>query len=195
MDTHEQTSSTRRGIPAGFLVIIGAVIASVLLAVALAWAMLSSNTTVVTDTTTVVTTPPASTGTVVTPTIPVQPAPEQIDSALVAWHDQQAPDIARVLAALGAAPVETSERMRSRCLQLSKSLELLEKAPAAPRESVAAPFSNWLVEMREAITFCTGDAAELPETEAIATVSSALSATGVAFNTFYLELGRWVDLR
>jgi hypothetical protein len=183
--------------PGGLLVIAGAVVVSILLAGVLAWTLLrsSADSVVVDDETT--TSVAASNEPAPAPETqaPDFPGPIEIDESLTAWHDEQAPTLARLLAMLGAAPATSSEQLLTRCKQISQIVDGLQAAPAPPRASVATVYSQWLGEVLDAVTFCVEGTTNLPEKDAIVVVSTGLGSTGAFWETFFLELARWVDLR
>lgn len=181
----------------GLLVIAGAAVVSVLLAGVLAWTLTrSSDNSVVVDgeTATSVATSlePAPAPETSGPDIPV---PSEVDESLTAWHEEQAPTLARLLAMLGAAPATNSEQLRTRCKQIGQITGDLQSAAQPQRDSVATVYNQWLGGVLDATAFCVEGTTDLPEKDAIAAANSGLASTGVLWETFFLELARWVDLR
>lgn len=194
-DTNLSDSNTDG--PGGLLVVAGAVVVSIVLAGVLAWTLLrSSADSVIVDgeTTTSVATSSAPMPAPET-RAPDLPGPIEIDEALTSWHDEQAPTLARLLAMLSAAPATSSEQLRTRCKQISQIVYGLKVAPAPPRASVATAYDQWLGEVLDAVTFCVEGTTNLPEKDALVVASTGLGSTGAFWETFFLELARWVDLR
>jgi hypothetical protein len=183
--------------PTGLLVIAGAAVVSVLLAGVLAWTLMrSSDSSVVVDgeTTTSVAASLEPAPTPETSGLDI-PVPSDIDESLTAWHDEQAPTLARLLAMLGAAPATNSEQLRTRCKQIGQITGDLQSAPQPQRASVSSVYAQWLSSVLDAVTFCVEGTAALPEKDAIVAANSGLGSTGALWETFFLELARWVDLR
>lgn len=181
----------------GFLVVIGAVVVSVLLAGVLAWTVLGRDSAETGDgavDSTVATTVPATVAPI-EPSVPTIPAPVEVDDALTLWHSEQSPTLARLLAMLGAPPATNVEQLRTRCKQLGQIVEGLTTGAQPGRESVAVRYTEWLDGLTDAIDFCVSGTLDLPDKDAIVTASSSLGSTGVLWEGFFLELARYVDLR
>jgi hypothetical protein len=180
----------------GFLVVIGAVVVSVLLAGVLAWTVLGRSETAVGWPTTI---EPGVSTTQVTVfpadvNAPSVPKYVVIDQALTRWHDEQGRTLARILAMLSAPPAQTAEQLRNHCTQVDQIVDALLAGEQPPRQSVAELYTAWLDGLQTAADFCLEEAANLDVEDAVVAANTGLGSTGYLWQEFFFELALYVDL-
>jgi len=175
----------------GIVVIVVAVVLSILLTAALSYGVLSrgeEDRPVTTESTVL-----AGDVTMVAPP-PTFPSPETVDVEVVAWNEQNAADIGRILVHLGAPPVRDITLLRTRCRQMVVPLLRLEQAAAAPNPAVAEAFSLWLRSVRDAVDYCLEGSKLVTGGDEAAAAGAGLGSTGLFWGLFMEELARHVDL-